>query len=465
MTCIVKRSFPAIALFLAAGLILSVGCTRPEEEIGLQLQPDDDILQADRVDTFTVRAVTTLDDSIRTDKINPAVIGAYRDPVFGVTRSGHVTELRLSSINPQFIAEGSTMDDMVIDSMVLVLSYFVPEKLNETRPYYGNGLGEQYFQVFEVSDSLYIDSAYFDYSAVNYYPEDLVKPGYNLQKPAPFTNVYLSGDTIPYAPQLRIPLKEELGYRFLEASADGEFTAPEFISMFRGIYVKVDETKADLSKTSLFYFDTFNSDSRIMMYYHDTHTGEDSLRYSFVIRNNSGKFNKPYHNYASAHQSLKDQLSREGGTGDQDLYVQGMAGLKINVDFPYLNTLKDSTNVAVNKAELVLPVRLMHSLSVFNPPAQLFIFGRNTDGTLYQLSDDDANGRSGLYDPASQSYRFVISRYIQQILLGNRENTGVEIVPIAAGRNANRAIINGPEYPSPDNPSNNLKLELTFTKF
>jgi hypothetical protein len=54
---------------------------------------------------------------------------------------------------------------------------------------------------------------------------------------------------------------------------------------------------------------------------------------------------------------------------------------------------------------------------------------------------------------------------LQQVLLGDREHYGFEIVAIAAGNSPNRVVLNGSEYPNAGSPSNNLKLEITFTKF
>lgn len=466
MNSIVKRSLKAVALLLGLTLIATSGCKRPENEIGLQLQPQDDILHAAAVDTFTVRAFTVPDDSIRTDKVNPAMIGAYLDPVFGEVKSSHITELRLSSVNPNFVSAGSTIEDVVVDSLVLVMRYATPGSFEERQAYYGNGLGQQYFQVFEISDSLAVDSTYYEYTSVNTIGNDLVKEGGNYQEPKPSSAVIVGGDTLP--PQMRIPLDEALGYRFIEASIDGELSSTDFISLFRGILITVDETNSNLNNTGLIYFDTFSGDSQIIMYYQNTQSGADSLKYSFVIRNQTAKYNKPEHDYKYAVQSIREQLAGNFESAKQDLYVQAAAGLKLIIELPYIQNLADSSGIAINKAMLILPARVVSgaaSLGELERPNQLYIFGRKADGSIYPLSDDNANSNSGIYDETTDSYRFVISRYLQQILLGNRENHGLEIVAAAAGRSANRVVINGTEYPNPENPSNNLKLAITFTKY
>lgn len=458
-----KRPLSTVALFLASSIIFMTACKRPEDEIGLQLQPGDDILQANVVDTFTVSAFTELDDSVRTDKLNPALIGAYMDPVFGRTKAGHVTELRLTSINPDFLGDSSTVDDIQVDSLILVLSYqdMTDNGDSISGSFYGNGLGQQYFEVFELTDSLSVDSAYYENTPINYINEDLVKQGFNYQTPRPDKNVTVGNDTLP--PQIRIRLKEDLANRFLEASAAGDFNSLTLLQIFKGLYITVDETMSNQNATSILSFDTYTGASRITMYYQDTRTGEDSLVYNFAIRNNTGKFDHFEHDYSMARMSLIQQLNGDHEAAKQDLFVQAGAGLKVRIDFPYIDNLKDSTDIAINQAKLVLPVR-PDDLGQYPPPSVLFIFGRNEDGTLFQLGDD-AKGQSGVYDENSHSYNFYISRYLQQVLLGSRENNGLVIVASAAGRTANRVTLNGAQYPDPLEPSNNLKLAITFTKF
>ncbi len=458
-----KRPLSTVALFLASSIIFMTACKRPEDEIGLQLQPGDDILQANIVDTFTVSAFSEIDDSVRTDKLNPAMIGAYMDPVFGLTKAGHITELRLTSIDPNFLGDSSTVDDIQVDSLVLVLSYQKKTEIGdtETSSDYGNGLGQQYFQVFEITDSLSLDSNYFENTPVNYIHEDLVKQGYNYQIPNPVDSVLVGGATL--APQMRIRLNEALANRFLEASADGSFDGLEFIDIFKGIYITVDETMSNPNSTSILSIDTYTGASRIIMYYQDTRTGEDSLNYGFAMRNNTGKFDHIEHDYSMAKLSLIQQLNGDYEPAKQDLFVQAAAGLKMRINFPFIDNLKDSAEIAINRAKLVLPVR-PDNLGEYPPPSTLFIFGRNADGTLFQLGDD-AKGQSGVYDEESHSYSFYISRYLQQVILGSRENNGLIIVASAAGRTANRVVLNGTQYPNPLDPSNNLKLAITFTKF
>src|SRR5690554_3635590 len=172
-----SRPFAGAAVFLMALAIAFTSCEKPEESVGINLQPEEDIFGVGYTDTVTISLKTVEEDSLRADNITPGLIGAYMDPVFGLTKATHNTELRLTSNNPSFVREGGTMDQVVIDSVVLSLWYAappaVPGSSDEVSPVYG-GLGPQHFQVFELDEYLSFDSAYYATREAAVIPEDLV---------------------------------------------------------------------------------------------------------------------------------------------------------------------------------------------------------------------------------------------------------------------------------------------------
>lgn len=450
------------ALFFITTVFILTGCKKPEEEIGIELQTDTELLHANAVDTFSIKAHTVLDDSVRTDKLSPAIIGAYTDPVFGYTKAGHITQLRLTANNPNLIPDEATIDDIQVDSVILVLDYHSVIARDSTySPIYGNH-GQQYFEVFELTDSLSVDSAYFEDTPVNHTGDDWVKPGFNFQTPNT-TDSVMSGD-IMLPPQMRIPLKEDFVDRFFDASSDGDLSASTFMSLIKGLYITVDETKFNTNDAGLISFDTFTGDSRVTMYYSvalpDT---IESFIYSFAIRSNSAKYEHFEHNYSMAEPNLVQQLDGNISLGQQDLYVQGNSGTKLFLEVPFIENMRDSTGIAINQAKITLPVR-GGNLDDFPPPDQLLIFPLDENGKIYALQFDDPFNY-GMYNADKGVYEFLVTRYLQQVLLGEREHYGFEIVSISSGKSPNRVVLNGSEYPDPQSPSNNLKLAITFTKF
>lgn len=461
----VKRPLFRAALFFLTATLLITSCEKPEEDLGIDLQPENDLFTVGGVDTFTVVAYTVAEDSIRTDNVNPALFGAYLDPVFGFAKASHLTQVRLSSGAPDF-TNGTNIDDVIIDSLILVLGYVPTSSLPTS--YYGR-LGQQFIQVFELAESLDVDKNYYQNSAVRLLPDDLVEEGYNLFTPRPADSVFVAGTK--RSPQLRIPLKHELAQRFLQAGNGPGLDAEGFLELFKGIQITVDESQFDTDRSGILYFDTFTQTSFIAMHYKTLVDPEsvvyDTLAYVFPISSSTAKFGQFQQDHSVGRSSLREQVLYDNkSAGAQDLYIQAMGGTKILVELPYLENLRDSAELGINRARLTVPVRMVETEG-FEPPESLFILGTTNDGSAYLLPDqlDGSGSIDGVYDETNQVYNFNISRYVQQILLGTLENNPLEIVTSRAASSANRVVINGPDYPNPEDPENNMKLSIIFTKF
>jgi hypothetical protein len=291
----------------------------------------------------------------------------------------------------------------------------------------------------------------------------LVKPKFNSFTPRPTDSVVVAGTK--RAPQLRIPLKESLARRFIEAG-DGGLDINEFLDIFNGIQITVDESQFNTQRSGIIYFDTFTQTSFIAMHYRTLVDPEaavyDTLAYIFPISSNLAKFGQFSQDHSLGRSSLVDQVENlNPDQGQQDLYIQAMGGTKIMVELPYLENLRDSADLAINNAILSIPVRTL-DVDVFDPPLNLFIFGTTSAGNSFLLPDQLDGTIGGSLDRVNQVYNFNISRYIQQVLLGSLENNPLEIVTSRAASSANRVVLNGPDYPSRER---RMKLSITFTKF
>lgn len=463
--CLIKhflrRPAQRAAVFLSA-LLVAAACTKPEADVGIDLQDEDNLLSVEGLDTFSLRTYTLPEDSVRSDNLNPALVGFYGDPVFGLLKAGHVTELRLSTGNPVFVAPGTSRSDLVVDSLVLALSYQSNITGQDADAVYGN-LGPQFFRVFEIIDSLEINTPYYHTTEFNFIEEDLVVPGRNMVTPKPFDTLTVGG--MSALPEVRLPLNTEIAERILSVNDGNGITAAQFVSVFKGLYIAVDETMTDPFNAGILYFDTFTQLSRMSMFYRNTATG-DTLRYEFVIRNNSGKFNVFEHARELAEQPLRQQVTdMDPEPGQRDLYVQAAGGTKLRIDLPHIDELKER-GLAINKAVITLPLR-GDGIGAYPPPDNLFIFGLSDEGNAFLLDDqiDGAGFIGGVWDPENGRYRFTVTRYLQQVLNGTRPFNGFEVVSSGAAFSAKRVVLNGPDYPDPATPENNAKLEIIFTNY
>ena len=109
------RIHPTVCLAFGCLLALLTGCTKPETDIGLGLQPASELLDAVTVDTVTVRMVTVLEDSLQTDELSTGLIGSLRIPGLSSFNASLATQLRLSATDVNF------GDNAVADSMHLLL--------------------------------------------------------------------------------------------------------------------------------------------------------------------------------------------------------------------------------------------------------------------------------------------------------------------------------------------------------
>ena len=445
-------------------------CEKPEGSVGIDLQPDEDILNVSGIDTFTVTAVSLPDDSVRTDGVSTGLVGAYIDPVFGYTKAEHYSEVRLTSSNPVFFSEGSSLENLVIDSLILNLAF----DFSQGVPIYGS-TGKQYFEVFEVIDSLDVTKAYYSNQSLAVIEQDLVLQGNNLITPN-YSDSSIVGD-FAFRPSIRLPLTEELGQRIFDASAGDGLSATEFLDVIKGLKITVDENASgvNLSNTGIISFNSSQGTSRIELYYRDTLTtadnpDPDTLFYDFEIRSNTGKFNTFEHDFIRGGDPslVRQVVNGVSSPGEQFLYTQSTAGVKLRVDLPHLEKLRDEEGLAVAKAELIFPINSSDAAR-YTPPQRLLLFGldENDDAFLLDefLQSPNYAVIDGSFDSVNQRYRFFITRFIQQVLTEERDFHGLEIVVQGAASTANRVVLNGAEFPNSQNPENNLRLDILFTNF
>ena len=125
----------------------------------------------------------------------------------------------------------------------------------------------------------------------------------------------------------------------------------------------------------------------------------------------------------------------------------------------------DSGAIGINKAELVIKAdtSLITALcDTFPPPTSLIVFAIADDGSMVPVPDafEGATYFGGTFNKTTQTYTFNITRYIQQILDGKRNNNGIYILASNGVLYSNRVIIGGGSSAS----ARQMKLNITYTK-
>jgi hypothetical protein len=431
------RILSAIAFASVLGLTFLFSSCTGDDQLGLDLQPPGDLLNAKKTDTISIVTYSQKEDSVRTDKTSQSLAGFYYDPVFGSIKASFCSQVRLSGVDVDF------GDNPVIDSVVLHLEYY---------SVYGNSKQNNRltFDVFELQNSIFTDSAYYSNSPISAGQ----KLGTKTFIPNLKDSFYASG--VPLAPQLRIPLDKNFGKQIVDASAMGLMSDnTTFESFFHGFCVIPSNQTTNGSLVSL---DVMSVNSGLTIYYHND---TDTLDYTFLINQACARYGHFDRSFIGAEPNFVNQINGDTSLGNQNLYLLPLAGAKIFIKFPHLQSLNSSFSVIINRAELIIPVNEADiTESIFPRPASLSLAKINNEGENAYLPDQ-IYGEStfgGTYDSDSKSYRFILTRYIQDLITGGETDYGLNLMVSGASIYGNRVILNGPENSTP------MRLEITYTQ-
>lgn len=421
-------------------------------EIGLDVQPQDDLLNVKYIDSTSIYTLTVKSDSLRSDETivttGDILLGKYVDPYFGMASAGIYTQLRLPTTNPSFGTNPT------VDSVRLCLAY--------ATTLYGDTTVQQIVNVYQLTQELKAEDDFYSNSTVPKLGYDMAS-GYTFN-PRPKDSVGIT--TAKEKPQLRIPLSTYFAQNILNNQGNSVLSNnTNFQSFVKGLYITTESTPLASGQGAIMYFKMNDTKSRMIIYYHND-TGTYQKKYELNL-SNCARFNHFKHDYTtSIHDSLNAQLVAMPPKTNTIVFAQAMAGLRTKVTFPYLHHINDSGRVSVNKAELIIKmdtnVVAYSHLKKYAPPPALVLFEIKDDGASGVLTPDYFEGSTyfgGTYDETNKQYKFNISRYIQQVLAGKKSNNGIYILVSNGVVLANRVAIGGGN-------SNDfkMKLNITYTK-
>lgn len=421
-----------VVLFLLA--VLAFASCKDPEDIGLDVLPAGEQMPIAWIDTFTIEARTVYYDSVPTSTGTYFLIGDFGDPIFGPVRSNFYTKFEPQQSDYNF---GSSY----ADSVFLNLTY---------AGYYGNAdklKGIMTFGVYEVTDDLVSTDDTTYYSNSNPTLGDQI--GEITFRPDLYSDVVTGEDTL--SPGLRIPLHTSFGQRILDESNTSSSEA--FWETFKGLAVKPMAPSMP-GFGSILYFDMDNADSRLELFYHNA---TDSALVVFDIAKPNGLHTRFEHDYSS---EILSAIADSTVAGATKLYTQSMAGLRMKLLFPHIRELNSLGVVAINKAELVVPVDV-DVASDYDLPSSLSVNGIKEGDTATFLIDyfEGTEYYGGTLDEDNNEYVFNIARYVQGLLNSPTETDyGLFIANFGNAVNARRGVYNGPQHP--DRP---MKLRITYT--
>lgn len=442
MTFRSRRLFVGVALGLC---VLVAACTRPENNVGASLLPEQDLLNLLTTDTVTLEVSMVLDTAVLTDEIDPVLCCNYMDPSLGSVKGSFYTQLRLEAANPDF----GPAEEFILDSMVLVLGFDEAYPLPDRAWQPG-------FDVHLLSEDLHLDSTYTSNDALAFAPESLEEDPFAVY---PLRTVTDSIGGELEDPQVRIRLNGDFADLIMAATEDDLATSDAFVSYLPGIYVQLEETTSN----QCFLFDLEDGTSRIEMYYR---TGavddQDTTQFAFTINNNTAHFTsveRTYSGFAAPFEAgeVDGGIPVEGGHG----YVTGGAGFGLKIRFPHLTDFNALAGRNINRAELIVPTGASDS----DQPTHegMILRFQNEDGELELIGDHNTLiNIDGGYESATEDYRFVLTRHIQDIINGDVVVPELLLLSTHRQNQLLRNVLNGPEVGA-EGTDRNMRLILTLS--
>jgi len=419
-------------IFILATLLISA-CKKKDTLIGKGVLNPDDYLNGITTDTFEIETYTIAEDSIITSNPPNTVLGSYKDPKFGGFNASFYTQFRLGSLNPDF----GDPSQIVMDSFVLALKYV---------GYYGD-LSAQTFEIYELDEDLSIDSNYYSFSTKNVKSSNLVRIGMGTITPKPNQTSIVGGDSLDA--QLRIQLDTNFAKNLvLEANNGTAFLTNEaFMTFFKGFYVKTNNSTQASGLGAAFYFNLNDAASKLTMYFK---LAGINKTFDLLINSSCADFTHLEINNSGTSISA---ILQNPSLGVNEFYAQAFKHRAV-VKIKHINSLP--ANTIIHKASLTLPIQYQTGYR-FVPGVSISVAAKLKSTDQYYTS----LGTYGGFEEYEKHFRIDVRDYIQAVLKGSIDNTGLVISPRYFINSAERIIFNG------KNTSNKKKPQLivTYTTF
>lgn len=429
-------------LFLALTIIAFSSCKK-ESEIGSDILPQDDLINLSSTDNFPLLTYTVREDSLRSDEAPTVQIGSCIDPNFGMVSASLYTQLTIpnSQLNLTF---GTSP---VLDSAALWIKY--------EYDFYGDTTTPQTFNVYQVVEDLFRDSAYYSNGTKQIYPGPIGSVTFN---PRPRSEAVGNGDTIPSF--LRIPINSSFAQLILaESNGPNLASNAAFQSFMKGFYIEPNNPGLSSGQGALLHFDLLDTLTRFTMYYHNV---SDTASFSFVVNSGTAYFSHFAHDYSATVNDVQNQLQNPGQAASNEVYIQSCAGLKTRIEFPALDSLRNlGYPIAINKAELVFKADPATATANFPLNKKLYVVSVDSLGVQHIILDMLENSVyfGGSLNTTTNEYRLNIARYMQGLLSGE-ETSEVLFLKELYGVEEGRGAVLG----SPGSSQYKMYLHLVYTR-
>jgi Domain of unknown function (DUF4270) len=408
-------------------------------------------------DTVSINAVSEKVDSVLLHttgfSYDSLLLGKVNDPIFGLTDSRIYTVMALGTTSLPSIASTAVLDSAFFDLV------YAPSRIN------GDTLNQQSLGIYRVTETITDENIYSNHRL---YSTESTPIGTKTFKPNPYSSVIsiLKTDTTYYTPRVRVPINPTFAKQFLDTSKLSTLS-----TWLNGFEIRSETTTNTMLGFNFGAATTAKPNpTAIRLYYKNA--ASDTSSQILVIPVSTFHFSNFKHDIASA--PVKNFLNNQA-KGDSLLYIQGMAGPNVKIEFPYLTSLIKTGNIAINKAELEVTISKDSKTDIYPAIDQLVLRTAQFAPTL-DLNFDDNYG-SGSVRPSEkmttsggyvrteivngetvQKYYFNLSSHLNEILSGRKGST-IYISHLFKEEKSARVLLYGPK-----STKYKAKLNLYYTK-
>jgi len=453
----VKKELAAIYKFVigfAWVVITFWSCADDPGKLGYDLLPSGDLVSVRKVIETNIKAFTEVDLKQRTDEPAFNLLGSFYDPIFGKTTTDFACQFRLGHF-PDFSNNAQP------DSIVLYLYY---------KEFYGDTTAQQHFKVYELGSDLVFKSKYYQDENLKGYTKPALLADYSYTpkfRLDSLTNYYGSTKADPKdtATQIiAIKLNPTLANYLMSSDSATLSDNDKFLSYFKGLYVEATDMSsggAIMKINTVAQQNTIGHGSYLVLHYHNN--AEDSLYYSYgITKETSARVSRFSHDYSNT--AFAGNLGQEVNQ-DSLIYLQTTGGLRTKILIPNLGNWVDSTDYAINQAELIFTVDpIVSDTAHYTTPLQLALvaIAKTKAGvdSLYYPSDYSFSPSyfGGQFNESDLTYRFNIAKHLQDIIDRKKENMGFYIETILKNSEYTRVALKG------GTSKTGIKLQITYSK-
>lgn len=442
---------------VALMVIVFSGCQDDMNKTGYDLLLPGDLVSARKVsiDQASIQSYTVTDEKLRTSKPELSLLGTFNDPVFGKSTTDFAYQFRLR--------EYHDFTNATFDSLILTLVY---------KEVYGDRETPQALKVYELNADLDVDATYYqDHDLKGMAKSEVLAERIYVPKLIldSLTNKYGSTKDDPkdtVIQEIRFNLNESLAQKLMAADSVQRSNNDSLLVYFKGLYIEA----GDLSQgggimriVPSLVDEKLKVHSTAMNLYYRLPNDTNKYVVRYLVNSTSARTSRFIHDYSTTTFATNlDKMDQQ----DSLIYLQTTGGLSSKIYIPNLSNWKDSSDCAINKAELILHVEKSLVDTAFTPVPQKIILSLiDSEGNIFKDNElifpsdlsfsEEYYG--GTYNETDGTYRFNLAKHLQEIIKG-KGNYGFYLTTDEKNAIFRRVALKGATSKT------GMRFEITYSK-